>query len=35
METPKKKDKNKGINRTVNGIKLINLSSCVNEIDIQ
>ena len=32
---PKKNDKNKGINIRAKGIKPINTSSCVSEIEIQ
>jgi len=32
---PKNKDKNKGINIRANGIKPLNISSCVKEIVIQ
>ena len=32
---PKKNDKNNGINIRANGIKLLNISSCVKDIEIQ
>ena len=32
---PKNKDKNKGINITAKGIKPLNISSCVKDIEIQ
>ena len=32
---PKNKDKNKGIKISVTGIKLLNTSSCVKDIEIQ
>ena len=32
---PKNKDKNKGINMSAKGIKPLNISSCVKEIEIQ
>ena len=32
---PKNKDKNRGINIRAKGIKLLNISSCVNDIVIQ
>ena len=35
MANPKKRDKNKGISIREKGIKPINISSCVKDIDIQ
>ena len=35
MASPKKIDKKKGINITVKGIKWLNVSSCVRDIEIQ
>ena len=35
IATPKNKDKNKGINIRLKGIKPLNISSCVNDIEIQ
>ena len=35
IDNPKNKDKNKGINISAKGIKTLNISSCVKEIEIQ
>ena len=35
IANPKNKDKNKGINTRAKGIKTLNISSCVKEIEIQ
>ena len=35
IANPKKRERNKGINTKANGIKLLNISSCVKEIEIQ
>ena len=35
IANPKNNDKNKGIRIKANGIKLLNISSCVNDIEIQ
>ena len=35
IASPKNIDKNKGININTKGIKFINISSCVNDIEIQ
>ena len=35
IDNPKKKDKNKGINISAKGIRVLNISSCVKEIEIQ
>ena len=35
IANPKNKDKNKGINMRAKGIKLLKISSCVSDIEIQ
>ena len=35
IDRPKNKDKNKGINIIEKGIKILNISSCVKDIEIQ
>ena len=35
IANPKNKDKNRGINKTAKGIKSLNVSSCVKDIEIQ
>ena len=35
IANPKNKDKNRGINIKANGINSLNISSCVNDIEIQ
>ena len=35
IANPKNKDKNEGINIKANGINPLNISSCVNDIEIQ
>ena len=35
IANPKNKDKNKGINMRAKGIKFLNISSCVSDIEIQ
>ena len=35
IANPKNKDKNKGINITAKGIRFLNISSCVKDIEIQ
>ena len=35
IANPKNKDKNKGINIRAKGIKLLNITSCVKDIEIQ
>ena len=35
IDSPKNKDKNKGTNMIAKGIRLLNVSSCVKDIEIQ